>query len=392
MKKIVFTEEFCQPENLFPFTLTRQVQDIRVGILTIREKWELALGMPSFDKSENDYKDLDKAIIIDESIGDDLIYLVHGNVLPTKTLVKQIKKLKNGEFISVGQKESIVYCISKKEIEDENKIKVREGVNLEHEIKEINFPWDIVRLNAWAIEQDIKWLKKTRKQQKLSDTNKAINPSAIFIEKGAKVEHCILNATEGPIYIGKEALVMEGSMLRGPLAICENATVKMGTKIYGATTIGPRCVVGGEIKNSVFFAYSNKSHDGYVGDAVIGEWCNLGAGTSCSNLKNTGSDIKVWTPKGLVNAGNKCGVIMGDYSRTAINTSINTGTIVGVSSHVFGTGLTPKYIPSFSWGSEGVERYNFEKALTNIRNWKALKKQTVSDGEKLILKHIFDHY
>jgi UDP-N-acetylglucosamine diphosphorylase/glucosamine-1-phosphate N-acetyltransferase len=360
--------------------------------LTIREKWELALGMPSFDKSENDYKDLDKAIIIDESIGDDLIYLVHGNVLPTKTLVKQIKKLKNGEFISVGQNESIVYCISKKEIEDENKIKVREGVNLEHEIKEINFPWDIVRLNAWAIEQDIKWLKKTRKQQKLSDTNKAINPSAIFIEKGAKVEHCILNATEGPIYIGKEALVMEGSMLRGPLAICENATVKMGTKIYGATTIGPRCVVGGEIKNSVFFAYSNKSHDGYVGDAVIGEWCNLGAGTSCSNLKNTGSDIKVWTPKGLVNAGNKCGVIMGDYSRTAINTSINTGTTVGVSSHVFGTGLTPKYIPSFSWGSEGVERYNFEKALTNIRNWKALKKQTVSDGEKLILKHIFDHY
>jgi UDP-N-acetylglucosamine diphosphorylase/glucosamine-1-phosphate N-acetyltransferase len=392
MKKIVFTEEFCQPENLFPFTLTRQVQDIRVGILTIREKWELALGMPSFDKSENDYKDLDRAIIIDESIGNDLIYLIHGNVLPTKPLVKQIKKLKNGEFISVGEKESIVYCISKKEIEDQNKIKVREGVNLEHEIKEINFPWDIVHLNAWAIEQDIKWLKKTRKQQKLSDTNKVINPSAIFIEKGAQVEHCILNATEGPIYIGKDALVMEGGMLRGPLAICENATVKMGTKIYGATTIGPRCVVGGEIKNSVFFAYSNKSHDGYVGDAVIGEWCNLGAGTSCSNLKNTGSDIKVWTPKGLVNAGNKCGVIMGDYSRTAINTSINTGTIVGVSSHVFGNGLTPKYIPSFSWGSDGVERYNFEKALSNIRNWKALKKQTVSDGEKLILKHIFDHY
>lgn len=142
---------------------------------------------------------------------------------------------------------------------------------------------------------------------------------------------------------------MEGCLLRGPLAIGERTTVKMGTKIYGATTVGPKCTVGGEIKNSVFFGHSNKAHDGYLGDAVIGEWCNLGAGTSCSNVKNTASNVMVWTPKGLMNAGKKCGVIMGDYSRTAINTSINTGTIIGVSSNVFGNGLTPKYIPSFSW-------------------------------------------
>ena len=392
MKKIVFTEEFCQPENLFPLTLTRHVQDIRVGILTIREKWELALGLPSFDKHEGDYKDLDKAVTIDESIGNDIIYLIHGNVLPTIKLIKQIKKLSHGEFISVGDTESIAYCISKKEILNEHRIKVGKAIELEHEIKEINFPWDIVQLNAWAIDQDVELLKKSKKFEKLPATNRAIHPSRIFIEKGAHVEHSILNASYGPIYIAKDAEVMEGCMLRGPLAICEGATIKMGTKIYGATTIGPGSVVGGEIKNSVFLRYSNKSHDGYIGDAVIGEWCNLGAGTSCSNIKNTASDIMVWTPKGLVNAGMKCGVVMGDYSRTAINTSINTGTIVGVSSHVYGNGLTPKYIPSFSWGSEGVERYEFEKAMSNIAKWKALKKQVVSESEKTILKHIFDHH
>ena len=392
MKKIVFTEEFCQPENLFPLTLTRQVQDIRVGIMTIREKWEAALDLPSFDKHEGDYKDLDRALIIEEAIGNDTIYLIHGNVLPTNSLVKQVKKLKHGEFISVGENESIAYCISRKEILNEHKIKVLKAIELEQGLKEIKYPWNIVQLNAWAIEEDFKWLRKQKKEQRLSSTNKAINSPQIFIEKGAKIEYCMLNASEGPIYIAKDAMVMEGSMLRGPLAVCEGATVKMGAKVYGATTVGPKCIVGGEIKNTVFFGHSNKAHDGYLGDAVIGEWCNLGAGTSCSNIKNTASDIMVWTPNGLINAGIKCGVIMGDYSRTAINTSINTGTIIGVSSNVFGNGLTPKYIPSFSWGSDGVERYEFEKAVANIANWKALKKQVLSENERIVLKHIFDHY
>lgn len=392
MKKIVFTEEFCQPENLFPLTLTRQVQDIRIGIMTIREKWERALDLPSFDKHEGDYKDLERSLVIDETIGDETFYLIHGNVLPTTSLVKQVKRLKHGEFISVGENESIVYCISKKEVLKEHKIKVRKAVELEHELKEIKFPWDIVHLNAWAIEEDFRWLKKKKKGQSISSTNNAINASNIFIEKGAQVEYSILNASEGPIYIAKDAVVMEGSMLRGPLAICEGAVIKMGAKIYGATTIGPKTIAGGEIKNTVFFGHSNKAHDGYIGDAVIGEWCNLGAGTSCSNIKNTASDVMVWTPKGLMNAGIKCGVIMGDYSRTAINTSINTGTMIGVSSNVFGSGLTPKYIPSFSWGSDGVERYEFEKALANIANWKALKKEVITENDKTILKHIFEHY
>jgi UDP-N-acetylglucosamine diphosphorylase / glucose-1-phosphate thymidylyltransferase / UDP-N-acetylgalactosamine diphosphorylase / glucosamine-1-phosphate N-acetyltransferase / galactosamine-1-phosphate N-acetyltransferase len=392
MKKIVFTEEFCQPENLFPFTLTRQIQDIRIGILTIREKWEQWLGVESFDKKEDDYKDLERAIDLGDIGQTDTVYLIHGNILPSSKLVKQVKKLKTGEFISVPERESIIYCISKKEVVDSNKVTVTRSVECTDEFKEIKFPWQIFQLNNWAIEKDFDLLTSGRRSQKISNTNRASKESSIFIEKGAVVEHCFLNAEEGPIYIGKNALLMEGSMLRGPIAVCNDAVVKMGTRIYGATTIGPGCTVGGEIKNSVFFANSNKAHDGYIGDSVIGEWCNMGAGTSNSNLKNNASGIMLWTPNGPVNVGLKCGVIMGDYSRTAINTSINTGTVIGVSSNVIATGLTPKYIPSFSWGSDGVERYQFEKALADIQNWKSLKQQEVSQNEITILKHIFSHY
>jgi UDP-N-acetylglucosamine diphosphorylase / glucose-1-phosphate thymidylyltransferase / UDP-N-acetylgalactosamine diphosphorylase / glucosamine-1-phosphate N-acetyltransferase / galactosamine-1-phosphate N-acetyltransferase len=392
MKKIVFTEEFCQPENLFPFTLTRQIQDIRIGILTIREKWEQWLGVESFDKKEDDYKDLERAIDLGDIGQTDTVYLIHGNILPSSKLVKQVKNLKTGEFISVPERESIIYCISKKEVVDSNKVTVTRSVECTDEFKEIKFPWQIFQLNNWAIEKDFDLLTSGRRSQKISNTNRTTKESSIFIEKGAVVEHCFLNAEEGPIYIGKNALLMEGSMLRGPIAVCNDAVVKMGTRIYGATTIGPGCTVGGEIKNSVFFANSNKAHDGYIGDSVIGEWCNMGAGTSNSNLKNNASGIMLWTPNGPVNVGLKCGVIMGDYSRTAINTSINTGTVIGVSSNVIATGLTPKYIPSFSWGSDGVERYQFEKALADIQNWKSLKQQEVSQNEITILKHIFSHY
>lgn len=368
------------------------MQDIRVGILTIREKWEQWLGLKSFDRKEGGYKDLDRAIEIDGFIGEDIIYLIHGNIIPTSKLIKQVKKLKSGEFISVPEKESIIYCISKNELLDPNKIKVKKAVELDEEFKEIKFPWDIFHLNNRAIEHDFELLTQGRKSQKISSTNKLTKASAIFIEKGAEVEHCFLNASEGPVYIGKNAVVMEGSMLRGPIAICESATVKMGSKIYGATTIGPNCIVGGEIKNSVFFGNSNKAHDGYIGDSVIGEWCNLGAGTSNSNIKNTASPVLLWTPNGAANAGLKCGVMMGDYSRTAINTSINTGTVIGVCCNVFGSGLTPKFIPNFSWGSEGIRRYELQKALTDIDNWKQLKQQNSTENEKIILKHIFDHY
>ena len=390
--KLIFTEEFCQPEDLFPFTLTRQVQDIRVGILTIREKWERYLGLESMDKWEDDYKDLDRSFRIDPNMGEDTCLMVHGNVLPSAKLVKAISKLKDGEFISVNGNAGIAFRFSKKEVVEPHKIKVTRAVTVKEEAISIRFPWDIFLLNGQALNDDFELITKKRKTQKIPGSNKLIKPSRIFIEKGVTMENCILNATEGPIYIGKNAMVMEGSMIRGPVAICEGATVKMGATIYGATTIGPYCVVGGEIKNSVFFGNSNKAHHGYVGDSVIGEWCNLGAGTSNSNMKNTAGHVKVWTKKGEMDAGLKCGMFIGDYSRTAINSSVNTGTVIGVSCNVFGAGLTPRYIPNFSWGNDGLQRYSLDKALADIENWKKLKHRTLTDNEKTILKYIFEHY
>ncbi|MEO7923187.1 MAG: putative sugar nucleotidyl transferase [Chitinophagaceae bacterium] len=392
MDKIIFTEEFCQPENLHPFTLTRQMQDIRVGILTIREKWELLLGLPSFDKKEDDYKDLHRSVNMDEAAEDGVCFMIHGNVLPTPKLVKATRKLRNGEFIATAAGNGIIYRFTKNEIVDRYKIKVGKAVTAKEEIRTIQFPWDIFQLNDWAIRQDFKLLTGKRRSQKISPTNKLTKSSQVFIEKGVKMEHCIINASTGPVYIGKGAELMDGCIIRGPFAMGEKACLKMGTKVYGATTLGPACVGGGEIKNSVLFGYSNKAHDGYLGDSVIGEWCNLGAGTTNSNIKNNASDVKVWTPKGEMNAGMKCGVMMGDYSRTAVNTAINTGTVIGVCCNIFGSGLTPKYIPHFSWGSEGVKRYEFEKALLDIADWKKLKGQELGEEEKSILKYIFTHF
>jgi UDP-N-acetylglucosamine diphosphorylase / glucose-1-phosphate thymidylyltransferase / UDP-N-acetylgalactosamine diphosphorylase / glucosamine-1-phosphate N-acetyltransferase / galactosamine-1-phosphate N-acetyltransferase len=391
MKKIVFTEEFCQPENLFPFTLTRQIQDIRVGIFTIREKWEQFLQLDSYDKFEDDYKDLQRSIIVEESLGNDTAYLVHGNVLPSKALIRKVAKLKPGEFIDLPGKEAVVYCISAKEVADKNKIRVGKAVEFPENLNEIVYPWHILEHNSWAIRQDLAWIRDQRKPAKPSATNH-ITGNDLFIEKGATVEHCYINTTDGPVYIGKNALVMEGTMIRGPVAIGEGTVVKMGTKIYGATSIGPNCSVGGEIKNSVIFGSSNKAHDGYLGDSVLGEWCNLGAGTSNSNVKNNASSVTVYTPHGPVNLGLKCGMFMGDYSRTAINTSVNTGSVIGVSANIFGTGLTPKYVPSFSWGSDGLERYRFDKAISDIQSWKSLKGASITESEIKILTHIFEHY
>jgi UDP-N-acetylglucosamine diphosphorylase/glucosamine-1-phosphate N-acetyltransferase len=390
--KIIFTEEFCQPENLYPFTLTRQIQDIRVGVLTIREKWEKILGIKSYDRWEDDYKDLDRSIRLDKIDNGNTYFMIHGNILPTSKLIKALKKIKDGEFISVNGNAGVIFRFSKKEIAEPNKIRVSKAITIRDDVKSLQFPWDIFQLNDYAIREDVKLLTEKRKSQKISKTNKVSKPENIFIEKGAVVENCFLNASEGPIYIGKNSLIMEGSAIRGPFACGEGAVVKMNSKIYGATTIGPYCTAGGEIKNSVLFAYSNKAHDGYLGDSVIGEWCNLGAGTTNSNLKNNASSVKVWTPKGEMNAGRKCGVLMGDYSKTSINTSINTGTVMGVCTNIFEACLTPKYIPNFSWGCDGLKRYELEKALIDIDNWKKLKGKSITENEKTILTYIFKNY
>jgi UDP-N-acetylglucosamine diphosphorylase / glucose-1-phosphate thymidylyltransferase / UDP-N-acetylgalactosamine diphosphorylase / glucosamine-1-phosphate N-acetyltransferase / galactosamine-1-phosphate N-acetyltransferase len=394
MQKIIFTEEYCKPKNLHPFTLTRHIQDIRVGILTIREKWERMLKLSSFDKWEDYYLDDERSIKIDKNIGEDICLMVHANVLPTKSIISKIKKLQHGEFLSVRNEGGIAYKFSAKEVLGLHKIKITRSVEHNESLKVLHYPWQIFQLNDWAIRQDFELITARRKSKPISKSNTIINAAQIFIEAGAKVEHCILNASTGPIYIGKNAEIQEGSMIRGPFALCEGSLVKMGSKIYGATTIGPYCLAGGEIKNSVLLGYSNKAHDGYLGDSVIGEWCNLGAGTSNSNLKNNCGDVGYWVhaDKKQISAGNKGGLLLGDYSKSAINTSFNTGTVVGICSNVFAQGLTPKYIPHFSWGCDGITRYKLSNALEDINKWKQLKGFSITEKEKQILTDIYKKF
>lgn len=394
MQKIIFTEEYCKPANLHPFTLTRHMQDIRVGILTIREKWEKLLQLPSFNKWEDHYLSDDSSIKIGQQKDPDTALLVHANVLPTKAMISKIKKLQNGEYISAGKNGSIAFAFSNEQVIGLHKIKVTRQVKYESPLKILQYPWEIVRLNDWAIREDFVLLTSKRRSAAISKTNAVINSSQIFMEQGAKVEHCILNASAGPVYIGKNVEIMEGSMIRGPVALCEGSVVKMGTKIYGATTIGPHCTVGGELKNVMMFGYSNKAHDGYLGDSVIGEWCNLGAGTTNSNVKNNCGEVKYWVDadKKEMSAGLKGGLLMGDYSRAAINTSFNTGTVVGVNCNVFATGLTPKLIPSFTWGCDGITRYKLSKALEDVDKWKNLKGMSITVREKEILTDIYKKY
>lgn len=336
-------------KSLYPFTATRHTADIRVGIFTIREKWERLSGSKvSVRRGQSD------------EVADGLV--IPANILPSASLIELIKK--DGKLPDP----------------------------LPDDVAELEHPWQIFELNNTALRNDFSLLKKNRHSEPIPETVQVIQAADIFVEPGAKIGHCMLNASTGPIYIGKNAEIMEGSFIRGPFALGENSVVKMASRIYGATTVGPNCVVGGEIKNSVIFGYSNKAHDGYLGDSVIGEWCNLGAGTSNSNLKNTAGEVKVWdaSAQAFKGAGLKCGLLMGDYSRAAINSSFNTGTVVGVCCNVFANGLTSKYIPDFTWGDQTLPKYDFEKAVKDISNWKKLKNQSLTDDEIQQLKHIFE--
>ncbi len=247
---------------------------------------------------------------------------------------------------------------------------------------------DIVKNNAATIVGDVAIKQINKAMLELSSSSQIIHAYNIFVEEGAILENCILNASEGPIYIAKNCKIMDGAILRGPIFIDEGSIVKMGAIIYGGTSIGKNCVVGGEIKNSIINNFSNKAHHGYLGDSIIGKWCNLGAGTSNSNVKNNGSDIVLQLEKEQLNAGNKFGLVMGDYSRSAINTSFNTGTVVGTCCNILTEGLTPKYIPNFSWGCKG-ERYELPKAFTDIENWKIMKGETLSKDERELLKNLY---
>jgi UDP-N-acetylglucosamine diphosphorylase/glucosamine-1-phosphate N-acetyltransferase len=337
-------------DHLFPFSQTRSVADIRIGILTIRQKWEKLLQQPVTVLKNGE-----------EPPADAIVFAA--NILPTAQFVQSI-------FTSAGEPAYEP---------DYSQVKI------------VQYPWHIFQWNDWALREDFQLMTRNRHSVPIPETVQVINSNQIFVEPGAVLQHCMLNASTGPIYIGPNAEIMEGSFIRGPFSLGEGAVVKMGAKIYGATTIGPYCAAGGEIKNSILFGYSNKAHDGYLGDSVIGEWCNLGAGTSNSNLKNTASEVNVWhyPSREYMRAGIKCGLLMGDYSRSAINTSFNTGTVVGICANIFGEGIPPKFIPSFTWGNKGLSLYEFEKAVKDIGNWKKLKNQTLTEEEITQLKHIF---
>lgn len=365
--QIAFSDKYVDTARLYPFTLTRKAEDIRVGIFTIKEKWEKLLGAQIMQYSAMAANGL----------------IIASNVLPTKELLAKAKKLKAGQAICDEEGNILVYHAL------QTSGKFTDIITIDACMR-IAFPWHIFQLNARAIALDFELIKKGRKRMLVDDSVHISNKKNVFIEKGAIVKHTIINADEGPVFIEKGALVMEGCLLRGPLYIGTGAVVKMGTRIYGATTIGPGCTVGGEIKNSVLFAFSNKAHDGYLGDAVIGEWCNIGGGTSNSNLKNTAGDITVHLQGKKFIAGKKCGVLMGDFSRTAINTSINSGTVVGVSANVFGCGLTPKYIPSFSWGFDSAVKYELNKALKDAGEWKKFKKSVLTESEIKNLTNIYN--
>ncbi len=390
MKYLLFTQKGVNIKGLYPFTLTRNAQDILMGMMTNRQRWEKSLHLSSLDLEEPcKLPSLHPQIKWQNIKAADAVYLIQSNLLPSKNLISRIKKLRPGGAIAAVDGQILVYLLGKKQLCKEMKIPEPNEVTILHDVLKIEFPWDIFDLNNQILQYDFEWLTKNKKSEPIDKTNRISELKSVFIEKGAVLKHVIINADDGPVFISKNALVMEGACLRGPIFIGENAVVKMGAKIYGPTTIGPACTVGGEIKNVVMFGYSNKAHDGYLGDSVIGEWCNLGAGTSNSNLKNTAGNIVVHLQHQKLEAGQKCGVLMGDFSRTAINTAINTGTVIGVSCNVFGEGLTPKHIPSFAWGMSGEVKYKQDKALRDADNWKKLKNEILSETEKSILTNIY---
>ncbi len=363
--------------SLYPFTPTRPVCDIRHGILTIREKWEKITGLPVFALTEN---------YLQQPIPEDDNYLyIDATAIPSPAFVAVVMKMQEntllefeGHPVAIKTKQSFAFPVIANT--DFKTIQL-------DDLDMLRFPWQLFQTNETAIKADFFLLTNYKTSQPIDASNVVFGTENVFIEEGALVRACIINAEEGPVYIGKNALVMEGTTIRGPVTIGENAVVKMGAKLYAGTSIGPKCTAGGEIKNSILMGNSNKAHDGYLGDSIIGEWCNLGAGTTNSNVKNTAGIVKMWSNESVsfTGVGIKAGLLMGDYSRAAINTSFNTGTVVGVCCNVFSTGFPPKHIPSFTWGNE---KYELEKAIADIGRWMKMKGKELGEKEKEMIQYI----
>jgi UDP-N-acetylglucosamine diphosphorylase/glucosamine-1-phosphate N-acetyltransferase len=384
---ILFDDE--RFEHLKPFTYTRPVSEIRCGILTLAQKWEHVAGLKPSYSTRTFLTEKYGLILSDDNVW------INSGLFPDKALFEQIVTLKKGQILvqhntllaaRLNQEQSSDFTIS-------NVLANYEQVTFLPEVMMLQNLWDIFSLNDRAIRDDFERLTRGRKSQPISDTNQVIGKD-IFIEEGAKVECSILNANTGPIYIGRDAEIMEGCMVRGPLALGAHSVLKMGAKVYGATTIGDGSKVGGEVNNVVFFANSNKAHDGFLGNAVIGEWCNLGADSNNSNLKNNYEEVKLWneSKRSFVKTGLQfCGLIMGDHSKCGINTMFNTGTVVGVSCNIYGAGFPRNFVPSFSWGSaSGFTEYQLSKAVDTASRVFSRRGISFDDIEQRILQNAFE--
>ncbi|MDC1492319.1 GlmU family protein [Flavobacteriaceae bacterium] len=369
--------------NLLPLTYTRPVAEIRVGILTIREKWEAYLESTITFVTEDYLSDKFPMVEFDENI------FINASFLPNPKIINLIVNLKPNELINSGDDLLAFYS---SESQDKIDLGSFKKIDYNENVLQIRCLTDIFKINSLAIEEDFKFLIKNRHSSKISNTNNLINSDNIFIEEGVNMEYTTLNATDGPIYIAKNCEVMEGTLIRGPFALCENSILKLGAKIYGGTTIGPNCKIGGEVSNSIVIGYSNKVHDGFLGNSLIGEWCNLGADTNTSNLKNNYADVKIWSyddNKFLSTGEQFCGLIMGDHSKSGINTMFNTGTVVGVCSNIFGSGFPRSFIPSFSWGgNKGFANYKIEKVFEVNQKVMNRKNCDFSENDKAILTHL----
>ncbi len=370
---------------LLPFTYTRPVAEIRIGILTIREKWEKHLGYTTSTITEDYLAEKFPMVELDENI------MINASYLPTEDLVTLIKDLKPNHAIFCDDEPIAFYVLEDQEVDfDQYTITTYDAATT----ITVKNTWDIFSKNGEAIREDFKILTAGRSSQKIPESNNVIAPENIFLEEGAKLEFTTLNASNGPIYIGKDAEVMEGSIIRAPFALCDHSTIKMGAKIYGDTTIGPYSKVGGEVTNSVLFGYSNKGHDGYLGNSVLGEWCNLGADTNTSNLKNNYAPVRLWSYETQGFAKTRlqfCGLMMGDHSKCGINTMFNTGTVIGVSANIFGSGFPRNFIPSYSWGgSAGFTTYLTKKAFEVAKVVMSRRGLEFTALDEKILEHVFE--
>ena len=367
-------------ENLHPLTFTRPISDFRVGIVTIKQKWEFYYK--SVSVKTVDYLSEKFPIKLQKNN-----IWVNSSILPNENLITEINSLRKGEFL---EKEGNLIAVCNHDVNTSR----LNAIESHSEFNKINDLWDVFSLNGKEINSDFSHLVKGSVGEKISITNTVIGNNPIYLEKGSKVECSILNSTDGPIYIGVDAEIMEGSMVRGPFAMCNNSVLKMGSKIYDSTTLGPYCKVGGEVNNSVFFGFSSKAHDGFLGNSVIGEWCNLGADTNNSNLKNNYAEVKLWNYKiqSFKKTGLKfCGLIMADHSKCGINTMFNTGTVVGISANVFGSGFPRNIIPSFSWGgASGFTTYKTNKVFEVASVVMGRRNIEFSDMDKSILEKVFE--